>query len=96
MQQNKILGKKTIYQLLCQRAEGSGILEELKGHLVCPVRILQEFEMNSVQILEKLLGQTKDLSIEGAVVPGLLLCSKFIEQSKSPGTTVPSIERSLM
>ena len=58
MQQNKILGKKTIYQLLCQKAEGSGILEELKGHLVCPVRILQEFYMNSVQILEELLGQT--------------------------------------
>ena len=35
----------------------------------------------------------KDLSIEGAVVPGLLLFSK--NKAKSPGTTAPSIERSL-
>ena len=38
------------------------------------------------------LVRFKDLSIEVAVVPGLLLYSKFIEQS--PGTTAPSIERS--
>ena len=38
-----------------------------------------------------LLG--KEFSLEGAVVPGLLLCSK-LEQSESPGTTGPSIEKS--
>ena len=38
----------------------------------------------------------KDFSIEGAFVPGLLLCSKNLEQSKSPGTTAPSIEKSLL
>ena len=36
-------------------------------------------------------NRIKDFSIEGAVVPGLLL----LEQSKSPGTTAPSIETSL-
>ena len=40
--------------------------------------------------------ETKDFSIEGTVVPGLLLCSKNLEQSKSPGTTAPSIEKSLL
>ena len=37
----------------------------------------------------------KDFSIEGTVVLGLLLCSKNLEQSKSPETTAPSIENSL-
>ena len=39
--------------------------------------------------------RTKDFSIEGTVAPGRLLCSK-LDQSKSPGTTVPSIENSLL
>ena len=34
----------------------------------------------------KILVCSKDLAIEGAVVPGLLLCS-YIEQSTVPGTT---------
>jgi hypothetical protein len=37
--------------------------------------------------------QNKEFSIEGAVVPWAF--AFFVEKSKSPGTTAPSIEKSL-